>query len=249
MVSHSYSFLYACVLYANAQIVGTVWSYVSKMTAGWAGLVAMTPAMVRTAGVAVLGAVSWRYKWRESWLQSDRKEWNRERDPSSEGLLLTQVDDQSIWVVKTFRSSSWMVTVSLLSHLCFQAFGDRISTDHHECPSLTLNAYYQTVREVSSWRPQPSGYLWGFCCCYCLIFIGAQLLYNAVLVSAVQQSESAMCVCVHLFATPVDCSPPGSSVHGIFLARILEWAAISCSRISYMYVYSPPPTFSDSHSI
>ena len=29
---------------------------------------------------------------------------------------------------------------------------------------------------------------------------------------------------------PVDCSPPGSSVHGIFLARILEWVAISRSR-------------------
>ena len=27
-----------------------------------------------------------------------------------------------------------------------------------------------------------------------------------------------------------DCSPPGSSVHGIFQARILEWAAISSSR-------------------
>ena len=26
---------------------------------------------------------------------------------------------------------------------------------------------------------------------------------------------------------PVDCSPPGSSVHGIFQARILEWVAIS----------------------
>ena len=25
---------------------------------------------------------------------------------------------------------------------------------------------------------------------------------------------------------PVDCSPPGSSVHGIFQARILEWIAI-----------------------
>ena len=24
---------------------------------------------------------------------------------------------------------------------------------------------------------------------------------------------------------PVDCSPPGSSVHGILLARILEWLA------------------------
>ena len=29
---------------------------------------------------------------------------------------------------------------------------------------------------------------------------------------------------------PVDCSLPGSSVHGIFQARILEWAAISFSR-------------------
>ena len=29
---------------------------------------------------------------------------------------------------------------------------------------------------------------------------------------------------------PVDCSPPGSSVHGILQARILEWGAISFSR-------------------
>ena len=29
---------------------------------------------------------------------------------------------------------------------------------------------------------------------------------------------------------PMDCSPPGSSVHGILHARILEWGAISFSR-------------------
>ena len=29
---------------------------------------------------------------------------------------------------------------------------------------------------------------------------------------------------------PMDCSPPGSSVHGIFQARILEWVAIYFSR-------------------
>ena len=28
----------------------------------------------------------------------------------------------------------------------------------------------------------------------------------------------------------MDCSTPGSSVHGIFQARILEWVAISFSR-------------------
>ena len=29
---------------------------------------------------------------------------------------------------------------------------------------------------------------------------------------------------------PMDCSPPGSSVHGIFQARILEWDSIAFSR-------------------
>ena len=35
-------------------------------------------------------------------------------------------------------------------------------------------------------------------------------------------------ICVQLFATLMDA--PGSSVHGIFQARILEWVAISFSR-------------------
>ena len=29
---------------------------------------------------------------------------------------------------------------------------------------------------------------------------------------------------------PMECSPPGSSIHGIFQARILEWVVISFSR-------------------
>ena len=31
---------------------------------------------------------------------------------------------------------------------------------------------------------------------------------------------------------PMDCSPPGSSIHGIFQARVLGWVAISFSRES-----------------
>ena len=31
---------------------------------------------------------------------------------------------------------------------------------------------------------------------------------------------------------PMDCSLPGSSVHGISQAKILEWVAIACSRVS-----------------
>ena len=33
--------------------------------------------------------------------------------------------------------------------------------------------------------------------------------------------------CVRLFVTPMDCSSPGSSIHGDFQARILEWVVIS----------------------
>ena len=36
----------------------------------------------------------------------------------------------------------------------------------------------------------------------------------------------------HTLCDPMDCSPPGSSVHGILQARILEWVAISFSRRS-----------------
>ena len=32
---------------------------------------------------------------------------------------------------------------------------------------------------------------------------------------------------------PVDCSPPGSSVHGILQARILEWVVFSSSMRSF----------------
>ena len=35
---------------------------------------------------------------------------------------------------------------------------------------------------------------------------------------------------IWLFCNPMDCSPTGSSVHGIFQARILEWLALSYSR-------------------
>ena len=53
----------------------------------------------------------------------------------------------------------------------------------------------------------------------------------------------AVCMSIHInfieievlvarsnLCNPMDCSPPGSSVHGILQARVLEWVAISFSR-------------------
>ena len=30
---------------------------------------------------------------------------------------------------------------------------------------------------------------------------------------------------------PMDCSPPGSSIHGTFQARVLQWGAIAFSEV------------------
>ena len=44
------------------------------------------------------------------------------------------------------------------------------------------------------------------------------------------KSESEAAQSCQLLATPWDCSLPGSSVHGIFQARVLEWVAIAFSH-------------------
>ena len=57
-------------------------------------------------------------------------------------------------------------------------------------------------------------------------------------------ASSTWCVCVHTQSlqacptlwVPMDCSPPGSSVHGILQTRILEWVAMPFSGAS------PPPS-------
>ena len=51
------------------------------------------------------------------------------------------------------------------------------------------------------------------------------ILYEVKLWSEVAQSCPTLC-------NPVDCSPPGSSAHGVFQAWILEWVAVSFPRES-----------------
>ena len=46
------------------------------------------------------------------------------------------------------------------------------------------------------------------------------------------KSESEVAQSCPTLSDPMDCSLPGSSVHGIFQARVLEWGAIAFSVIS-----------------
>ena len=43
--------------------------------------------------------------------------------------------------------------------------------------------------------------------------------------------ESEVAQWCPILSDPMDCSPPGSSTHGIFQARVLEWGAIAFSTI------------------
>ena len=46
------------------------------------------------------------------------------------------------------------------------------------------------------------------------------------------KSESEVAQLRPTLSDPMDCSPPGSSAHGIFQARVLEWGAIAFSKYS-----------------
>ena len=53
------------------------------------------------------------------------------------------------------------------------------------------------------------------------------------------KSESEVTESCPTLSDPMDCSPPGSSIQGIFQARVLEWGAIAFSA-------EPPYSFLNS---
>ena len=55
--------------------------------------------------------------------------------------------------------------------------------------------------------------------------VGCHCLLHCVKV----KSESEVAQSCPTLSDPMDCSPPGSSIHGILQARVLEWGAIAFS--------------------
>ena len=51
------------------------------------------------------------------------------------------------------------------------------------------------------------------------------------------KSESEVTQSCLTLSDPMDCSPLGSSIHGIFQARVLEWGAIAFSKGSHIDMY------------
>ena len=59
------------------------------------------------------------------------------------------------------------------------------------------------------------------------------------------KSESEVTQSCPTLSNPMDCSPPGSSIHGIFQPRVLEWGAIAFSR--KLYTPCQLPEFTQTH--
>ena len=64
--------------------------------------------------------------------------------------------------------------------------------------------------------------------------VGCHFLLQCMKVESESESELAQS-CLTL-SDPMDCSLPGSSIHGIFQATVLEWGAIAFSQI-YTTIY------------
>ena len=56
--------------------------------------------------------------------------------------------------------------------------------------------------------------------------VGCHFLLQCIKV----KSESEVAESCQTLSDPMDCGPPGSSIHGIFQARVLEWGAIALSQ-------------------
>ena len=65
-------------------------------------------------------------------------------------------------------------------------------------------------------------------------YLNSQILFTinssfcSILLAAAAAAAKSLQSCP-TFSEPMDCSPPGSSIHGIFQTRVLEWGAIASS--------------------
>ena len=120
-------------------------------------------------------------------------------------------------------TSAYISSVQLLS--CVWLFVSPWTVTHQASLSITNSRGLLKLMSIESYRKN-------YFCFFCL-------KRQLGIISIFKSSPSVLsCVQVQMLVTqwcwilcnPIDCSPPGSSVHGILQARILEWVAISfCS--------------------
>ena len=105
----------------------------------------------------------------------------------------------------------------LKSHIapCICNASNAVSSHHHD------GSDHERCQDLLVW--EDSVHLYKLLCINWLLSFSHWILI---------QPRGLVCLCPTLFNS-MDCSPPGSSVHGVSQARILEWVAIFYSRGSF----------------
>ena len=125
------------------------------------------------------------------------------------------------WVTQTSPDSVWKETTPFCQEVKIigDHFGGRYSK--HLVHRLFAKIYVYPLR--IELRPTAKKTLrWSIICCV-YVYLTFRKELGCVCACSVAQSCPTL-------PDPMDCSPSGSSVHGIFQARILEGATISFSR-------------------
>ena len=91
--------------------------------------------------------------------------------------------------------------------------------------SVWVEAEMLMEQEYLSWKPEPHAHL-------CLLMSSFPTWVKSHIRHLHLMTESEVAQSCPPLCDSMDCSLPGSYVHGIFQARVLEWIAISFSRES-----------------
>ena len=97
----------------------------------------------------------------------------------------------------------------------------------------TSTSYIKSPDSVWPHRRQPTRLPWPWDSQGKNTVVGCHFLLQCMKV----KSESEVAQSCLTLSDPMDCSLPGSSVHGIFQARVLEWGAIAFSNLYHSNTY------------
>ena len=112
-----------------------------------------------------------------------------------------------------FVSHSTFLTIDSNSHFCVTALAAAAAKSLQSCPTLWPHRR-QPTRLPCSWDSPGKN-----------TGVGCRFLLQCRKV----KSESEVAQSCPTLSDAMDYSPPGSSIHGIFQAKVLEWVATACS--------------------
>ena len=104
------------------------------------------------------------------------------------------------------------------------------SQKHIGCFQNIWNWIIIKIRDIRRWRMKLKWYTEGNIWPHILTY-----KYSSIYTCGILHIHAVLCLVTQIMfdsCDPMDCSPPGSSVHGILQIRILEWVAIPFSRWS-----------------